>query len=168
MKRVFLSVAIVLTAAVSSISRVYAAGPAADQSPRSIENTQNFEGEYSGYLYGDHNSKAKIKLDLTHRGDEISGHVDLDKGLYVDGGVCGSAYIPAVSEDFEGITNPKNENQLSTQLVFTVDKIKVVVDLVGELSDDGQTINTEAKIDLPWICGRDPVIRGEIYRIESN
>jgi hypothetical protein len=32
------------------------------------------------------------------------------------------------------------------------------------VSSDGEVITARAKIDLPWFCGRDPVITSRLYR----
>ena len=130
-----------------------------------MANLESYKSEYSGYVQGDKGSKASIQLELTQTGEQIVGEVDLGEGLYIDGGICGRAYVPAVTQEFSAETLPGHPNQLSTHLVFEISNIEVTVELDAEMVDDGSAINAEAKIDLPWLCGRDPVIRGNLYRI---
>ena len=123
----------------------------------------SYEGVFVGTIYGDAGSSAPITLDLTHRGNDVEGTVEIGSGLYVNGGNCGAGYVPAGMETAVGETG-SNPNRLNADASFKVSGFKVGLDLDGNLSADGETLMAEAKIDLPWLCGRDPVITGELEK----
>jgi hypothetical protein len=128
--------------------------------------TGPFEGEFEGYLYGDDGSRAPIALDLTHRDRTVKGTVTLGKGLVVNGKRCGTATVPAGVIGASGQTSATNRNHLTASSSFEVSGIEVTVDLDGTLSRDGRTVNAEAKIDLPWLCGRDPILSGTLSKAQ--
>jgi hypothetical protein len=123
-----------------------------------------YQGIFSGGVSGDRGSEAPITLDLIQRGEDISGTVSIGEGLYIDGGVCGAVAVPAAEQAVTGKTVKGHPDQLDTKLSFNVSNIKIVVNLASRISADGKNIEAEARIDLPWLCGRDPVIRGELER----
>ncbi len=123
-----------------------------------------FHGKFQGTVYGDKGTKAKLSLDLDHRGNKVEGKVFLGEGLFVDAGMCGSGYVPAGSQFAVGQTSTTNPQHLDAQSTFTVNGIKVNIDLDGDISSSGDQIKTKAKIDLPWICGRDPIISGTLNK----
>lgn len=123
-----------------------------------------FEGTFHGTAYGDKGSKAPISLKLRHRDDLVTGTVTLGDGLYVDGGFCGAGYIPASSQVATGRTSAKNPHQLNAASQFKVAGVKVKILLGGEISPDGEVIEAKAKVDLPWLCGGDPVITSTLVQ----
>lgn len=123
-----------------------------------------YQGQFDGYVSGDQGSQAPIKLDLMHKGDEITGKVTIGEGLFIDGGMCGSVEVPATEEIVAGNTIPNHPDRLDTELTFNVGNLEITVNLEGQISADGEEIEAQAKIDLPWLCGRDPVIKGELAR----
>jgi hypothetical protein len=42
----------------------------------------------------------------------------------------------------------------------------VTIELDGNVSANGNVIEAEAKIDVPWICGPDPVLNGTLYKAQ--
>ena len=122
-----------------------------------------YEGAFVGTIYGDAGSSAPITLDLTHRGDDVEGTVEIGSGGYVNGRNCGAGYVPASVQTAVGETG-SNPNTLNADASFNVSGFKVGLDLDGSLSADGDELVVEAEIDLPWLCGRDPVITGELER----
>lgn len=125
-----------------------------------------YEGIFSGNVSGDNSSQAPITLELTHRGEDVEGVVSLGEGLYVNAGMCGGASIPSSEQSFTVKTQPGTPRELSTQLAFNVGNYQVGVDLESLISDDGKMITSQVGIDLPWICGRDPMLTGTLYRTE--
>ena len=125
-----------------------------------------YEGVFSGSVRGDNGSQAPIALKLTHRNDDVKGSLSIGEGLYVSGGRCGGAKIPSGEQYFSAKTHPEKPNQLLTQLNVNVSKYKVGLKFVSLISEDGNTITSKVSIDLPWICGRDPVLMGTLYRNE--
>ena len=123
-----------------------------------------YQGIFSGSVRGDRDSQAPITLDLIQRGEDISGTVSIGEGLFIDGGMCGAVAVPATEQAVTGKTVKGHPDQLDTELSFNVSNIKIVVNLESRISADGKNIEAEARIDLPWLCGRDPVIRGELER----
>jgi hypothetical protein len=114
-----------------------------------------FEGTFSGFVRGDEDSQAPMKIEINQDGNDISGTLELGHGLYIDGGRCGSGYIPSTVQSAVGEVNNR---QIETTTAIRVAGIKVTIDLEGRLSGDEKTLEAEAKVDLPWICGQDPVI----------
>lgn len=123
-----------------------------------------YEGTFRGTVYGDKGSSAPLTMDLTHRGNQVEGKVSLGEGLYVNGGWCGAVNIPAVSQFVEGETLRTNPKRLLTSPTFEVGDFELTVDFESNVSTDGRSITAEAKVDLPWLCGRDPVLTGKAYR----
>jgi len=123
-----------------------------------------YKGQFSGIVSGDRGSEAPITLDLIQRGEDISGTVSIGEGLFIDGGLCGAVAVPAVEQAVTGKTVKGHPDQLDVELSFNVSNIKIGVNLESRISADGKNIEAEAKIDLPWLCGRDPLIRGELER----
>lgn len=159
MKKVMISL-ILAVGALFAVSLSASAAPDAAKSKK----TGPFEGTFEGTVRGDNGTSADLSLDLTHRGDKVKGFVVIGEGLYVDAGMCGKGYVPAGTQFARGESSSKNPNQLSAESQFKVSGIKVKIKLDGEVTDDGDEMNAKAKIDLPWLCGHDPVISGTLYK----
>ena len=123
-----------------------------------------YEGTFEGIAYGDRGSYASIALDLDHRGDWVEGSLVLDEGLYVDGGFCGTAYLPATEQVVEGWTDLKKPGHLEASPTIEVGGFDLTIDFESDVLDDGESIVAEAKVDLPWFCGRDPVLTATLHR----
>jgi hypothetical protein len=123
-----------------------------------------YEGTFRGYAYGDKGSRAPLLLDLTHQGNQVEGKVYLGEGLYVSGGWCGAVSIPAVDQSVEGQTTRWNPRHLGVEPSFDVGGFGLTVDFESNISRDGETITAEAKVDLPWFCGRDPQLKATLSR----
>lgn len=125
-----------------------------------------YDGIFYGYVHGDDASQAQIALKLDQQDEFVQGYLFLGEGLYVDGGICGGAYIPAGAQLISGEISPGNPNQLITSISFTVRNKDVSVNLTSELSADGEFLTAQAAIDLPWICARDPSLHGTLSRVD--
>jgi hypothetical protein len=123
-----------------------------------------YEGTFTGYAHGDRSSKASILLDLTHRGNQVEGMVSIDEGLVVSGGFCGTVQVPAITQYVEGQTVRWNPKRMVVDPTFELGGINIAVDFESNVSADGEVITAEAEIDLPWFCGRDPVLTSTLYR----
>jgi hypothetical protein len=123
-----------------------------------------YQGQFSGQVNGDRNSQAPLSLDLTQQGDQITGKVAIGDGLFIDGGLCGQVAVPATEQFVTGQTLTGHPDRLSTELAFNVSSLRIVVDLESRISPDREKIEAQASIDLPWLCGRDPVITGVLQR----
>lgn len=121
-----------------------------------------YEGVFHGTVYASNGSKAPMSLDLTHRGSVVEGTVFLGEGLQVDGGLCGEAAVPSSSVVASGNTSPSNPKNLSAASTFDVSGIPVKVVLDSQVA--GDVLKAQAKIDLPWLCGSDPVLTGTLHR----
>lgn len=121
-----------------------------------------FEGVFHGTVVAPDGSEAPMSLDLTHRGNVVEGTVFLGDGLQVDAGLCGATAIPASSINAAGKTSTLNPKNLSAVSTFDVNGIAVKVLLDSQIQ--GDKLSAKAKIDLPWLCGSDPVITGTLYR----
>lgn len=124
-----------------------------------------FTGTYEGVLLGDDGSEAPVMLELTQAGRAVTADITVGRGLLVDGGVCGEAAVPTGTQSGVGRVSINAPRHLDATAEVEVEGIAVGLNLSGDLSRDGQTLTTEARIDLPWLCGRDPVISGELSRI---
>ena len=125
----------------------------------------HFDGTFRGTIYGDKGSSAPIELQLTQNGRRVVGNVELGSGLYVNGGMCGAGYVPGGAQSAGGQVSASNPRRLYAESAFKVSGFKVTIDLVGVASADGEEVDAQAKIDLPWLCGRDPVLSGTLYRV---
>jgi hypothetical protein len=125
-----------------------------------------FQGEFTGQVTADRGSKATITLDLTDQNNLVAGTVTLGKGLVVNaGGVCGTAVVPAGTILAEGEKLAKHPRDLSAEATMDVGGMEVTIEVEGELSADGETMDVSAKINTPWMCGRDPVIMGTLTKV---
>lgn len=125
-----------------------------------------FTGTFEGVLYGDDGSEAPVTLALTQTGRAVTGELSVGRGLVIDGGNCGRVEVPATSQTATGATTAAAPRELDAKAAFKVQGISVTIDLSSTLSRDGGTIESQAKIDLPWLCGRDPIITGEFARVD--
>ncbi len=71
--------------------------------------------------------------------------------------------MPASNEFASGHSSPSNPRHIATESTFNVEGFDVTVELEADASSDGKTVEAKAKIDLPWLCGRDPVLTGTLY-----
>ncbi len=125
-----------------------------------------FTGTFSGYLEGDRGSRAPVELELVQTGREVEGIVTIGSGLIVNGGNCGVAAVPTGSQTAVGRTSATNLRYIEASTSVAVSGLTVKIDLAGNVSRDGETLTADAEIDLPWLCGRDPVISG-VFTKES-
>lgn len=121
-----------------------------------------YEGVFHGTVYAPDGSEAPMSLDLTHRNNIVEGTVFLGDGLNIDAGLCGAGTIPASSITAAGKTSAANPKKLSATSTFEVSG--VLVDVALDSLVQGDTVEATAKIDLPWLCGSDPVITGTLQR----
>ena len=159
MKKVLVSILVVVGA-------FFAITVGANAAPNEAapKKAEPFEGTFHGRVKGDNGSSAPISLVLNQKGKKVEGTVFLGEGLYVDAGICGAATVPAVTQSAAGQTSAKNPRHLSAQSAFKVSGLNVKLKLDGDLSADGETLKAKAKIDLPWICGGDPIISGTLVQ----
>lgn len=123
-----------------------------------------FDGVFEGVVLADLGTKAPVELDLTQQGTRVTGSLSLDEGLQIDGGFCGVFDLPVFDVDIEGRTAYGDPNRIVSSPSFDAGGFELTIDFRGELSEDGETITATAKIDLPWFCGRDPRLDGELHR----
>jgi hypothetical protein len=142
------------------------AGLGVDAAPKAIRTGEvgPYEGAFEGVAYGDRGSRAPLSLDLTHRGNEVEGMVQLGEGLYVNGGWCGAVDVPATTQYVEGQTVRGDPRRLVVNPTFDVGGFDLEVDFESRVSASGEVITARAKIDLPWFCGRDPAVRATLYK----
>jgi hypothetical protein len=159
MKKVMMSL-ILAVGALFAVSLSAGAAPDATKYMKSGP----FEGTFAGKVVADNGTSTELSLDLTHLGDEVEGFVVIGEGLYIDAGMCGKGYVPAGTQFARGEISSNNRNHLSAESQFKVSGLKVKVKLDGDASEDGDVMIAKAKIDLPWLCGGDPVISGTLYK----
>ena len=165
--KVLVSRILVVLAALSTMAvGVYAApGGIGRDKVREGQAVGPYEGTFHGYVYGDRGSKAPLTLELTHRGEQVEGDLSLDRGLYVDGGRCGAFNVPSGVQYASGQTLSNDPRRLIAQSTVDVGGFGIGVDLESDVSPDGETVTAQATIDLPWLCGRDPVLTGTLHRV---
>lgn len=163
MKKLFLA----FFAVVMAVS-VLAGGVLAASVPAAAEPAGPYEGIFSGYVYGDRNSRAEITLEMTHGGNAVEGIVHLGEGLYVDGGRCGGGYIPPSVQSASGETLSTDPNRLQANTVFNVSGLQITAELDSQILPGGEELIVQASIDLPWLCGRDPALKAELSKIPQS
>jgi hypothetical protein len=155
---------LVVTIAVLAILLITAAGAYAVPEAAATGKVGPYEGRFEGDAYGDRGSSAPIVLDLTHRGNQVEGIVYIGEGMVVSGGFCGTVNVPATAQHVEGQTVRWNPNRLMVKPTFDLGGFELKVDFESNVSADGEVITARAEIDLPWFCGRDPVLTSTLYR----
>ena len=181
MKRIMISTLAVLAVVATAAGVAYAAPEGAVEAGRSGEPGATagasvsepftygpYEGTFHGTVYGDRGSRAPLTLELTHRGNRVAGVAYLGEGLYVDAGFCGRGTVPAASQRASGTTVPGNPNRLVAHSTIDVGSFDVNVHLESNVSADSDTLTAKATFDLPWLCGRDPVITGTLTRTDQS
>ena len=126
--------------------------------------TGPYEGTFHGIVYGDNGSSAPLSLQLTHQDDDVQGSLALGAGLYVKGGICGGAYVPSGVQYASGKSDPGDPGRLVASAKVDVDRFDITVRLESDVSPNGDVIQAKAKLDLPWFCGRDPVLDATLYK----
>ena len=81
-------------------------------------------------------------------------------------GRCGGAYIPASVQAASGQTLRDYPNRLQAGVDFKVSGLKPSAALDSQISTDRENLTAQAVIDLPWLCGRDPVLKAELRKIQ--
>ena len=123
-----------------------------------------FEGVFYGWVQGDQGSRAPMVLDLRHEAGTVDGKVYLGEGLVVDAGVCGSSAVPSAVQSASGLTRPETPDEFSANAQFQISGLEIGVEIASQVSSDGESLDAEARIDLPWFCGSDPVLSGTLIR----
>lgn len=123
-----------------------------------------FSGLFAGTLLGSGGSSAPVSLELVQTGDSVTGTMNIGQGLVIDGGSCGSQPVPSGMQTAAGRTSSSNPYHLDAGAAFSVQGIAINIDLDADLSADGQTLSAQALVDLPFLCGVDPVLSGTFAR----
>src|SRR5262245_25141385 len=77
-----------------------------------------FAGTFRGTVRSDDGSTAPLELRITQKGRNLSGIATLGTGLTVNGGICGSAAVPATKEPVTGQTMAKDPRRVSVSSRF--------------------------------------------------
>jgi hypothetical protein len=64
----------------------------------------------------------------------------------------------------EGSTDSKEPGHLEASPTIDVGAFDLTVDFESDVTEEGDIITAEAKVDLPWFCGRDPVLTATLYK----
>lgn len=159
MKKKLIGGVTVLFIMLTAVSTLFAA-PTESQSKVEVPERNT----YTGVVYGDKGTSAPLSLTTSQTGNLVSGTVYLGDGLYIDAGRCGGGFVPAAVQSAKGEVNKFNPNKFEASTAFKVSGFRVTIDLEGTLSSDGEVLETEAVVDIPWLCGSDPVISGTLYK----
>ena len=159
MKRIVIAAAFALVLLTTLSASVFAA-------PKKLATkiVDPFEGTFSGVIYGDKGSQAPLTLKMVQDGDEVYGTLFLGSGLYINGGRCGGGYIPASNQYAAGKIDKSNAHALDAITSIRISGFKVNIELEGLLSKDGENLQAEATVNLPWLCGRDPVVNAFLIK----
>ncbi len=125
------------------------------------------EGMFFGDVYSDDGTSASLMLQLSQVEDEVFAIAEIGEGLTVDAGFCGVVPIPAGSFSASAPIDPRRPGVLDADVTFDVNGFKISASLISELADTGDQIDAEVSIDLPWLCGRDPVLLGTLARVQD-
>ena len=140
---------IALAAALLAIAFLFGAALAAPNNG-ALSQANPYEGIFYGTIKGDRDSEAPMVLALKQRGEQISGTIYLGEGLFVDGGVCGKAQVPATQQSASGINQSSDPNRLQAKTTFNISGFQLDASLNSRLSADGNTLTATAKADLRW------------------
>jgi hypothetical protein len=122
-----------------------------------------YEGKFRGTVWAG-GSGAPLSVNLTHRGNVVAGTASLGEGLVVKSRFCGSASIPAATQQLNGYTQPGRLGHLEATTTFRAQGIPVTIYFSSDVSADGKTVNGAATLDIPWFCGSDPVLTGTLHK----
>ena len=133
-------------------------------------NTQTgpLEGIFIGDVHSNNGTSAPLMLQLSQTGNRVYAITDIGEGLTVDAGFCGVVPIPAGSFSVSALSDPRRPNVLAADVTFDVNGFEISASLVSELSDSGDQLDAEVSIDLPWLCGVDPTLRGSLELVEYD
>ena len=123
-----------------------------------------FNGRFAGTLTSDDGSTAPVSLDLTQTGSTVAGDIAIGDGLTIDGGNCGAQAIPAGARSVSGQTDPSNPNHIEVAAGYEVQGFTITAELIADLAPDGNSLNGQINLSLPFLCGRNPVITGSLAR----
>jgi hypothetical protein len=123
-----------------------------------------FNGLFAGALNSENGSSAPATLELSQSGETVTGRLTIDNGLTLDVGNCGTQAVPPGSQTAAGRVDATNPNHLQTQGTIEAGGFTIGVTLTADLAADGQSVAAQAALDLPLICGADPVIGGTFVR----
>lgn len=150
--------------ATPTLAAVPTAAPAATLPAVGSAGQSAFNGAFAGTLISNDGSTAPVALDLTQTGTTVAGNITIGEGLNIDGGNCGLQAIPAGSRSISGQTDAANPNHIEVTVGYNVQGFDITADLVADLSGDGNTLNSQVQINLPFLCGGSPVITGTLDR----
>lgn len=125
------------------------------------------EGIFIGDVYSNNGTSAPLMLQLSQTGNRVYAVADIGEGLTVDAGFCGVVPIPAGSFSASALSDPRRPNMLVADVTFDVNGFEISASLISELADSGDQLDVEVSIDLPWLCGRDPTLRGSLELVEN-
>ena len=123
-----------------------------------------FNGRFAGTLTSDDGSTAPVSLDLTQTGSTVAGDIAIGDGLTIDGGNCGAQAIPAGARSVSGQVDPSNPNHIKVSAGYEVQGFTITAELSADLAADGNSLNGQINLSLPFLCGRNPVITGSLAR----
>ena len=123
-----------------------------------------FNGRFAGTLTSDDGSTAPVSLDLTQTGSTVAGDIAIGDGLTIDGGNCGAQAIPAGTRSVSGQVDPSNPNHIEVSAGYEVQGFTITAELSADLAADGNSLNGQINLSLPFLCGRNPVITGSLAR----
>ncbi|MFA9489599.1 MAG: hypothetical protein ACERK1_00025 [Anaerolineales bacterium] len=126
------------------------------------------EGIFIGNVHSNNGTTAPLMLQLSQTGNQVYAIADISEGLTVDAGFCGVVPIPAGSFNASALSDPRRPNMLVADVTFDVNGFEISASLISELSDSGDQLDAEVSIDLPWLCGRDPTLRGSLELVEYD
>lgn len=157
MKKIFIAMLVLLIGVFG-----FFAVDGANAAPAEVTGTGPFDGTFNGTVYAPDGSSAPMSLVMNHQGNAVDGTVFIGEGLHIKAGACGAANIPAYATYAAGSTSASNPNVLAAKTSFSVSGVDVTVNLNSRVS--GDTLNAEAKIDLPFFCGGDQILSGTFHR----
>ena len=128
------------------------------------ETAGRFNGTFAGTLTTGNGSSAPATLTFTQNGSAVTGLLDIGEGLTIDAGSCGAQAVPAGRQSASGAIDPAAPNRLQTVNTIPVAGLSIGVVLTAEMAADGQSVAARADLDLPFLCGTDPVISGNFVR----
>lgn len=124
-----------------------------------------FAGTFAGTAQGHSGSSAMLQLELTQSGEQVQGTATLGDGLVINaGGLCGSFPIPGMRLNAGDQVTGRT---LSTRTEVEVNGFEIPIELNVTLSPDGETMQAEATMYPPALCGNNPTVTATLERVDG-
>lgn len=114
-----------------------------------------YQGTFTGTAIGNCDSSAPLILNLTQKGNVVTGTATIGNGIEVNTGnsVCpGLVPVPSGTINFNGKVSRKDPRHLEARSDVSILGMTITSDVVTKLSLDNDTMNIQLNLNIPWPC----------------